>query len=135
MNSAYLAVLQGVMLDGDTSITKFIQTLGDQIQIWGKLIVFAIGGVMVIAGIYHVAKNLMSQGRGQANWAMTLLLIVIGGALMASAGGGWTTLIQFSNDSKTTLDNMASGKTEAGENADPKGNVILPGVITTYIAE
>ena len=144
MDSLYLTAMRGVMLGtssgggsgSDGSITKFITALGDQLAIWGRLIVFAIGAVMIIVGIYQVAKNLMSAGRGQANWAVTLLLIVIGGTLMAAGGGGWSTLLTFGDDGANTLEGLAAGSTETNSNNENRGKqVILPGVVTTYIAE
>jgi hypothetical protein len=98
---------------GNQTISGFLEALGNQIQHWGARIVFVLGGVMMIAGIWFVAKGLMSQGRGQTNWALTIALIVLGGALMASSGGGWNILNVFSNSSQSTLNSLAGGQTDA----------------------
>lgn len=94
------------------SINKFLNNLGLSMQTWGQYIVFAIGGAMVIGAAYFIAKGLMSQGRGQTNWAMTILLLIVGGAFMASATGGWSLLQSIASGSKETIEDL--------------GGVILP---------
>lgn len=65
-----------------------------------------------IASVYFIAKGLMSQGRGQTNWALTFLLLIIGGAFMAtSAGGatGWSLLEQISGGARQTIEDLGTG--------------------------
>lgn len=87
-------------------LTSFLTNLGNAMQGWGKIIVFIIGTVMVIASAWFIGKGLMSQGRGQTNWALTILLLIIGGAFMATSFGGWELLKNISEGSKTTIDNL-----------------------------
>ena len=94
------------------SINTFLQNLGSSMQQWGKFIVFVIGGAMVIGAAYFIAKGLMSQGRSQTNWALTILLLIIGGAFMAGSFGGWSLLQSISEGSKDTIEDL--------------GGVILP---------
>ena len=58
---------------GGASIGKFIQSMGTNIGSWVKMIVMIIGVIMVGAGIYQVAKNLISHGKGQTNWIVGAL--------------------------------------------------------------
>lgn len=86
----------------NTFLTKFQQSLSS----WGAAIVCIIGTVMVIGSAWHIGKGLMSQGKGQTNWALTILLLIVGGAFMAS--GGWTLLTNISNGSFDTINALGS---------------------------
>ena len=107
----------------DWSLNSFLQNFGNAAQDWGKYIVFAIGTFMVIAAAFFIGKGLMSQGRGQTNWALTILLLIIGGALMAgSAGPGWDLLKDISGGSLKTINDLGGGGSGGG---DAQSAVIL----------
>lgn len=112
MGALFLAAAGGTGGGTSWSINTFLNNLGQSMQQWGKFIVFAIGGAMVIGAAFFIAKGLMSQGRGQTNWALTILLLIIGGAFMASSFGGWSLLQSISEGSKDTIEDL--------------GGVILP---------
>lgn len=86
------------------SLNNFLLRLQTSLASWGAMIVMIIGTVMVIASAYHIAKGLMSQGKGQTNWAMTFLLLLVGGAFMAS--GGWTLLNTMSSGFQDTINTL-----------------------------
>ena len=109
--------MYGIYLAWD--LNSFLQNFGKSAQTWGEYIVFAIGTFMVIAAAFFIAKGLMSQGRGQTNWALTILLLIIGGALMATGGGGWKTLTNIAAGSKQTIDQLGGG-------GGTTGTTILP---------
>lgn len=89
-------------------ITSVQQTLGN----WGSIIVSIIGIAMVIVGIYKVAKNLMSHGKGQNSWVVAIALILVGGALAIS--GGWATVGSLVGTANTTLEGFAQGNADTG---------------------
>ena len=101
------AVMLNTALMYSGSIGTFIQTMGKNIGSWVKMIVMIIGVIMVGAGIYQVAKNLISHGKGQTNWIVTLALIIFGAILMLT--GGWDFIKTFSDAGQTTLNNAATG--------------------------
>lgn len=86
------------------SLNNFLSRLQTSLASWGAMIVMIIGTVMVIAAAYHIAKGLMSHGKGQTNWAMTFLLFLVGGAFMAS--GGWTLLNTMSSGFQDTINTL-----------------------------
>lgn len=88
------------------SLNTFLKKLQESIASWGSLLVMIIGTVMVIGAAYHIAKGLMSQGKGQTNWAMTFLLLLVGGAFMAS--GGWTLLNTMSGGFQETINTLGA---------------------------
>ena len=97
---------------GSQSLSTFIEALFQQLGIWGSWIVGVIGVVMIIVGIYQIAKGIMSGGKGQTNWVMAILCLLLGGAL--AAGGGWALLGTFTDSSNTTIDKLAGGSTDGG---------------------
>lgn len=86
------------------SLNSFLSNLQHSLASWGAMLVMIIGTVMVISAAYHIAKGLMSQGKGQTNWAMTFLLLLVGGAFMAS--GGWTLLNTMSSGFQDTINTL-----------------------------
>lgn len=86
------------------SLNSFLSNLQQSLASWGTMLVMIIGTVMVIAAAYHIAKGLMSQGKGQTNWAMTFLLLLVGGAFMVS--GGWTLLNTMSSGFQDTINTL-----------------------------
>ena len=107
----------------DASIGKFIQSMGTNIGSWVKMIVMIIGVIMVGAGIYQVAKNLISHGKGQTNWIVTFALIIIGAILMLS--GGWGFIKDFSKAGENTLKDAANGHDEGELDLDGFETIIF----------
>lgn len=101
------------------NVTNLLKNAGSAFQTWGKVIVFVIGTIMVIAAVFFIAKGLMSQGRGQTNWALTIILLILGGVFMATGAGGWSVLKNVTGTTTNTLnewaDNNPGGNWEEGE--------------------
>lgn len=105
MNSIMLTVT-GIMLDKGWDLNTFLGNLGTAMQEWGKLIMIVLGVAMLIAAAFFIAKGLMSQGRGQTNWALVILLFVIGGVFLAGGVGGWDTFINMSDGMNNTVQKL-----------------------------
>ena len=75
-----------------------------------QVIILIIGVVMVGFGIFQVAKNLISHGKGQTNWVVTIALIVIGGTLMLTSG--WSVIKNVGNGVSGSLQNMGTGNAD-----------------------
>ena len=72
---------------------------------WGGTILIIIGIALIIAGVYKIAKGLMSGGRAQVNWLVCLLCLAIGGALVFSQ-----LAYDIGNGANATLYDMGSGQ-------------------------
>lgn len=94
------------------TISGFLSALQKSALNYVKIIILIVGIVMVGVGIYQVAKNLISHGKGQTNWVITALLIIVGGTLML--GTGWGVIKNISNGSSKTLDDMGKGTADDG---------------------
>lgn len=107
----------------DASIGTFIESMGKNIGSWIKMIVMIIGVIMVGAGIYQVAKNLISHGKGQTNWIVTFALIIIGAVLMLT--GGWDFIKAFSKAGGNTLKGSADGTLDDSNHSLSDFNIIF----------
>lgn len=94
------------------SVSGLLKAFRQSVTGYVQIIIVAVGVVMVGVGVYQIAKNLISHGKGQTNWVVTAALIMVGGMLMLS--GGWTVLEDIGTGSKNTLDNMGKGTADGG---------------------
>lgn len=102
----------------DASIGQFLSSFQETLARYGSIATSIIGVAMVVVGIYQIAKGLMSGGKGQTNWVMTIALLLIGGALALTSG--WTTVGKLVKTGNVTLSDMAEGT------ADTSGGAVNP---------
>lgn len=99
-----------VMLDtvlASSSLGKFFGALTTSVQGYVRIIIMLIGIVMVGFGVYQIAKNLISHGKAQTNWFVTIALIVFGGIFMLSSG--FSVLKSFTNSTSNTFNDLSQG--------------------------
>ena len=107
-----------MLFASNAGIGKFLGSVQESLGNWGSIIVSIIGVAMVIVGIYKIAKNLISHGKGQNSWVIAIALVLVGGAL--AVAGGWSTLGNLVGVSNETLNNFAAGTGDTGTTAkDP----------------
>lgn len=100
--------------DGDgKGLAKFFGALTESVQGYVRIIIMLIGIVMVGFGVYQIAKNLISHGKTQTNWFVTIALIVFGGIFMLS--GGFSVLRSFTASTKKTVEDMSKGTADKGK--------------------
>lgn len=102
-------------LSADWKISDFIASAQVSIMSYVQVIILIIGVVMVGVGIYQVAKNLISHGKGQTNWVVTIALIVIGGTLMLTSG--WSVIKDVGNGVSGSLKSMGEGSNDKISNS------------------
>ena len=86
------------------NIIKFLQTVKNTIGDAAMWIVAIIGAIMFIVGIWLIAKGLMSQGRGQTNWVLAIVLLVLGALL--GFGAGFGLLTDFANNTADVVNDL-----------------------------
>ena len=86
------------------NIIKFLQSVKNTIGSAAMWIVAIIGAIMFIVGIWLIAKGLMSQGRGQTNWVLAIVLLVLGALL--GFGAGFGLLTDFANDTSSVVNEL-----------------------------
>ena len=107
-----------LFLTQSASIGTFLSSFQETLARYGSIAVSIIGVAMVVVAIYQIAKGLMSGGKGQTNWVMTILLLLIGGALALTSG--WGVVGKLVKTGNVTLTDMAQGT------ADKSGAAINP---------
>lgn len=115
-----MSVITATAMQYTWSISKMLAATQKTAMNYVKIITMIVGIVMVGVGIYQIAKNLISHGKGQTNWVITFALLIVGGTLAMISG--WTTVKNAVTGGKNTLDNMGKGSSD--EDAKPTaGNV------------
>lgn len=101
--------------EGTSGLGQFFGALTKSVQSYVRIIIMLIGIVMVGFGVYQIAKNLISHGKTQTNWFVTIALIVFGGIFMLS--GGFAVLRSFTDSTKETVENLSKGQADDGTKA------------------
>lgn len=82
---------------------SFLEKSKSTLQIWGGSLIMLIGVVMVIASVYQIAKGLISGGKGQVNWAIAIILLIVGGAFMV---GGFSFVSNIAAGGQKTIEDL-----------------------------
>lgn len=115
------------------SLGNFLGALQGSVLNYVKIIIVIIGIVMVGFGVYQIAKNLISHGKGQTNWVVTFALIIVGGTLMLTSGFDLLTTIGRSG--KGSIENLGSGQADNNSTGKVDIQTILVGPNTISFGE
>ena len=99
------------------SIGEFLKATTETLANYGQILIALIGVAMVIISIFQIAKNLISHGKGQTNWVITIALLVIGGAFAVT--GGWALIGNIATGARNTLSTLGHGSADGGSVAHP----------------
>ena len=67
-------------------LRTFLENSFDTLGEWFSLAVMILGIVAVAYAIWQIVSGLMSHGKKQVNWAVAIILLLVGGALSMSTG-------------------------------------------------
>lgn len=95
------------------TLENFLNNAFSKLKGWGGILVTIIGVVMLVAGIYQVAKGLISHGKTQVSWPIAIILILLGAAL--AFAGVWGLMSDIGTGTRGTIEALGEG-------------VILPGL-------
>lgn len=98
---------------GSKGLSQFFGALTESVQGYVRIIIMLIGIVMVGFGVYQIAKNLISHGKAQTNWFVTIALIVFGGIFMLSSG--FSVLRSFTDATKSTVSDLSQGTADTNK--------------------
>lgn len=87
-------------------IGTFLQNATKTIKQWGSYLIILIGVVLIIVAVWQIAKGLISHGKGQTNWAVAIIMLIIGGALMA---GGFGLVSTIASGGGQTINELGAG--------------------------
>lgn len=74
------------LVAGSWDLRTFLQNSFRTLDQWFSLAVAIVGLVAIAWATWQIVSALMSQGRKQINWAVSIILLIVGGALSASGG-------------------------------------------------
>lgn len=90
--------------DIGTFLSNSSSTLGK----WFSLAAIIIGLVAIIYAIWQIASGLMSHGKKQVNWFVTVALLLFGGMLTFS-GGGFDYVKGIAGGGQKTIEDLGTG--------------------------
>lgn len=100
---ASVEILTGTGWDLRSFLKNSTDTIGD----WISLAVTLLGIIAVGWSIWIIVSGLMSQGRKQTNWAIAIILLLVGGAL--SVAGGFEFVKGIAAGGKRTIEDLGNG--------------------------
>lgn len=89
------------------TLENFLKNAFQKLKGWGGILVTIIGIVMLVAGIYQVAKGLISHGKTQVSWPIAIILILLGAAL--AFAGVWGLMSDIGTGAKGTIEALGEG--------------------------
>ena len=97
------------------NITKFLENAIKYVGTWGNYIVILTGVVMLICGVYQIAKGFITGAGprgGQTNWVIAIMLILVGGFF---SFGGLNAVGHVAQGGQQTIDGMGKEEAAYGE--------------------
>lgn len=93
------------MLAGNQwSLGNFLKNSTNTIGNWISLAVVLLGVVAIGWSVWMIVSGLMSQGRKQTNWAIAIILLLVGGVL--AVGGGFDFVKQIAGGGQATIEDL-----------------------------
>lgn len=90
------------------TLENFLTNAFKKLKGWGGILVTIIGIVMLVAGIYQVAKGLISHGKTQVSWPIAIILILLGAAL--AFAGVWALMGDIGTGARGTIEALGEGE-------------------------
>ena len=89
------------------ALGRFLGNATSTVETWISLAITLVGIVAVGWSIWLITSGLMSQGKKQTNWALAIVLLIVGGAL--SATGGFDFVQKIARSGQATINELGSG--------------------------
>jgi len=91
-------------------LSSFLENSKSQLVLWGGAIVSLLGVVLIIVGVFHLVKKFISPQQGGGGWAMPIIMVIVGGALLT---GGWGLIATISGGGQKTIEDLGADKPAA----------------------
>lgn len=92
------------MEGGDWAIVEFLGNIRNKTSEWIKIIIIIIGLIMMVVGVFWIARNLLKKGGQAVAWPLALATFFIGGAMVAT--GGYNLMKDIAQGQKKTLEEL-----------------------------
>lgn len=90
--------------DDSWSLRNFLTNMGDTLGDWFGLAVVILGLVAIAYAIWQITTGLMSHGKKPTNWGVAIVLLIVGGALVAP--GGFNFIKGIAESGQSTIDDI-----------------------------
>lgn len=87
------------------SISDLLKNTQSAVQTWGGLLITLLGCVLIIVGVVKIVMGLISHGKKPTNWAVIIIMIIVGGAL---AFGGWSLASSVAQGAGDTINDLGN---------------------------
>lgn len=109
MSNPIVQVFMGNTDEGGFDITGFLKGLRNSLGVWGSIIMGILGAAALIVAAYQVVSGLISHGKKQTNWFVTIGLIIVGAMFVGWALGDFADFI-----GSDTINNIKDSKEDPG---------------------
>lgn len=96
-----------IFLTGAWDLKSFLTNAAETLKEWGDLAAIIIGLVCIFIAIWRIASGLWSHGQKQTNWAIAIILLLVGGTL--AVPGGFKFFSDISEGGKQTITDLGGG--------------------------
>lgn len=100
-----------VVANNNWDLTSFLNNSQKTLTTWFNAGLLIVGLVAVAFAAWQIVSGLMSHGKKQVNWGITITLLFVGGALAAS--GGFDFVRGIAEGGKQTITDLGSGNANA----------------------
>lgn len=104
-------VLVAASTNAKWDLTSFLSGSFKTLGTWINMAIMIVGLVAVGYAVWQIISGLISHGKKQVNWAVTIILLVVGG--VASTSTGFQFFRDIAEGGKDTIDDLGSGKATA----------------------
>lgn len=102
------------------NIELFLQNATAKVKEWGGYLIVLLGAVLLVVAVWILVTGLMSHGKKQTNWAMCIIMFIIGGCLVGAGVGSaaFTWVQNIAAGGKDTIESLG-GTGNAANNVTP----------------
>lgn len=92
---------------GDWDIGSFLTNSSETLRVWFNAILLIVGLVAIAYATWQIVSGLMSHGKKQVNWAVSIILLLVGGVLASTTGFDF--MQGIAGGGKKTIEDLGGG--------------------------
>lgn len=100
-------VMVAASSNANWDLTSFLNNSFTTLGTWIKLTIMIVGLIAVGYAVWQIISGLISHGKKQVNWAVTIILLLVGG--VASTTTGFDFFRDIAEGGSKTIDDLGSG--------------------------
>lgn len=105
----FLAATASNAASGDWDIGSFLTNSSETLRTWFNAGLLVLGLVAIVYATWQIVSGLMSHGKKQVNWAVSIILLLVGGVLASTTGFDF--MQGIAGGGKKTIEDLGTGGT------------------------